>query len=623
MSKDHNKEHLNAKNGQVEKEQPQAPAPEKKFSSGKSFLRRLFIGGKVKDLDIYAEELVESPSKAVWNNFKSRKSAILGLVLIIFMILLCFIGPLIWPVDILQQDPTMQNLKPGYYFLKIPGELKRGAHKLSMGNSFGAGITKDGTKIMVWGELNDKLKAIPELEAGETWQDLACGNTHIVAVTDQGRVVSWGDKHHGLAKPPKTRGKVERVYAGRWVSAAIDDRGDVHYWGAVLNFELNAGRINEKIVHQAFTRTTAIVLTDQKNYYVLDRSRGNIYQDGPEEIMGHVVDVAATTQTVFALTEDGVVYGWGRRDSGLLDIPESIQGHVKALSGGTKHMTALLDDGSLESWGLNNYGQTSAPSGTNYKAINAGYHNTMFIRDDDTADGWGLKGFIFGTDENGRDIFRRLIYGGRMSLTVGAVAVIISAIIGIIIGGVSGYYGGWVDTVLMRVAEIVYAIPFLPLAMILSALIQNRISQTGRIIMIMVILGILSWPGLARLVRGQILAVREQEYVTAAKSLGIKESAIIFRHILPNVINVVLVSVTLSFATSILTESTLSFLGFGVTLPTPTWGNMVYAASNSTVVGTFWWRWMFPSLALAISTLSINMIGDALRDAIDPKSIGR
>ena len=339
--------------------------------------------------------------------------------------------------------------------------------------------------------------------------------------------------------------------------------------------------------------------------------------------MGRTVDVAATDQTMFALTDNGEITAWGRNEFGLTSIPEEIQGRVVEISAGTRHITALLDDGTVESWGENSYGQTDSPSRGDIKTINAGYHNTLFITEDDQADGYGLSGYLMGTDDNGRDIFRRLIYGGRVSLTVGAVAVVISAVIGIIVGGLAGYFGGWIDMLLMRLAEVINAIPFLPLAMILSALVQNRVDETGRVYMIMVILGILSWPGLARLIRGQILAVREQEYVTAAKSLGIRERGIIFRHILPNVLNVVLVSITLSFASSILTESSLSFLGFGVTLPTPTWGNMVFAASNSRVVGEFWWRWLFPSLALAISTLSINMIGDALRDAIDPKTASR
>ena len=339
--------------------------------------------------------------------------------------------------------------------------------------------------------------------------------------------------------------------------------------------------------------------------------------------MGRTVDVAATDQTMFALTDNGEITAWGRNEFDLTSIPEEIQGRVVEISAGTRHITALLDDGTVESWGENSYGQTDSPSRGDIKTINAGYHNTLFITEDDQADGYGLSGYLMGTDDNGRDIFRRLIYGGRVSLTVGAVAVVISAVIGIIVGGLAGYFGGWIDMLLMRVAEVINAIPFLPLAMILSALVQNRVDETGRVYMIMVILGILSWSGLARRFRGQILAVREQEFVTAAKSLGIRERGIIFRHILPNVLNVVLVSITLSFASSILTESSLSFLGFGVTLPTPTWGNMVFAASNSRVVGEFWWRWLFTSLALAISKLSINMIGDALRDAIDPKTASR
>ena len=205
-------------------------------------------------------------------------------------------------------------------------------------------------------------------------------------------------------------------------------------------------------------------------------------------------------------------------------------------------------------------------------------------------------------------------------MTIGAISVIISAIIGILVGGLSGYYGGKVDMILMRLAEIVGALPFLPLAMILSAVLGNKVSDIGRICLIMVILGILGWPGLARLVRGQILAEREKEFVTAAKAMGIKESSIIFKHILPNVITVIIVNLTISFATCLLTESSLSFLGFGVTEPSPTWGNMLSGSQSSQVIGTYWWRWVFPSIALGLSTISINIIGDGLRDAIDPKS---
>ena len=176
---------------------------------------------------------------------------------------------------------------------------------------------------------------------------------------------------------------------------------------------------------------------------------------------------------------------------------------------------------------------------------------------------------------------------------------------------------------LMRFAEIMGAIPFLPFAMTLSVVLGNSVNETQRIVLIMVILGILEWPGLARLVRGQILSEREKEFVTAARAVGIKEGIIIFRHILPNVISVVIVNITLRYATSLLTESSLSFLGFGVVEPNPTWGNMITGSQNAAVIANYWWRWAFPAIALSLSTISINMLGDGLRDAIDPKSAER
>ena len=160
---------------------------------------------------------------------------------------------------------------------------------------------------------------------------------------------------------------------------------------------------------------------------------------------------------------------------------------------------------------------------------------------------WGLKGYLFGSDELGRDVFTRILNGGRMTMTIGAISVIISTIIGIIVGGVSGFFGGWVDIVLQRITEIVACLPFLPMAMILTSIIGNSMTESARIALIMVILGILSWPSLARLVRAQVLAEREQEFVTAANAMGVKRSVIVFKHIIPNVISVIIVSATLDF----------------------------------------------------------------------------
>ena len=226
-----------------------------------------------------------------------------------------------------------------------------------------------------------------------------------------------------------------------------------------------------------------------------------------------------------------------------------------------------------------------------------------------------------GTDGRGRDIFTRIVHGGKMTMTIGAVAVLVSSAIAIVVGCVSGYFGGTVDILLMRVTEIFASIPFLPFAMLLSQIIKYYdITETARIFIIMLILGALSWPGLARMIRGQVLAEREKEFVTAARALGVKERTIAFRHVLPNVVSVILVSMTLDFAGCLLTEASLSYLGFGVQQPQPTWGNMLTGCNNSTVIQNYWWQWVFPSLFLSIATVCINVVGDCMRDALDPKT---
>ncbi|MDD4763817.1 MAG: ABC transporter permease subunit, partial [Sphaerochaetaceae bacterium] len=343
----------------------------------------------------------------------------------------------------------------------------------------------------------------------------------------------------------------------------------------------------------------------------------------PKEVQGRVVDIATTDKATAALTNDGVVHVWGSDNFNILEIPEHIQGRTVHITAGRGHFTVLLDDGSVESWGSNNFKQANAPKLNDIVDVSSDYFQNYAIDSKGNIHTWGLKGYMMGTDQYGRDLFTRLVSGGRITLTIGAIAVVIAGIIGIIIGSFSGYYGGRIDILLMRLAEVVNAIPFLPLAMILSAIIGSKISETGRIAMIMVILGLLSWPSLARLVRGQILAAREQEFVTAAKAMGIKEVKIIFKHILPNVITVVLVNLTLSFALCMLYESSLSYLGFGVNEPNATWGNMLYGCNDSTVMSQYWWRWVFPSIALSLCTISINMAGDGMRDAIDPKSNDR
>lgn len=230
------------------------------------------------------------------------------------------------------------------------------------------------------------------------------------------------------------------------------------------------------------------------------------------------------------------------------------------------------------------------------------------------------KEHILGTDELGRDYLTRILYGGRISMKVGLFAVIIQVIIGSLVGGLAGYYGGWVDNLLMRLVEIVMSFPFMPLAITISAVVGVRVKPEQRMYIVMMIIGLLSWPGLARMVRGQILSLREQEFILAAKALGIRDRKIIWRHLIPNTVGYIIVSATLGMAGAILSEAGLSFLGLGVTPPVPTWGNLVQNARDMYVLKNRVWLWLPPGLCIFMAVMSINLLGDGLRDAIDPKS---
>ncbi|MDR2898732.1 MAG: ABC transporter permease subunit, partial [Clostridiales bacterium] len=293
------------------------------------------------------------------------------------------------------------------------------------------------------------------------------------------------------------------------------------------------------------------------------------------------------------------------------------------IAAGSNHFTVLLDDGSVVSWGQNTKNQTNAPGGNNYVDISADYLQNYAITDAGKVSTWGLKGYLMGTDDVGRDIFPRLLEGGRVSLSVGIIAVVIASIIGIVIGGISGYFGGKTDVFLMRVTEIFNAIPFLPFAILLSYIVGSNVTPYMRVFLMMAILGCLNWAPLARLVRGQILSVRENEYITAAKAMGVNETSIFVRHMFPNILGSVLVNITLRITVAMIYESTLSFIGFGIKEPTPSWGNMLSTSLDANAIRSYWWCWAFAAATLCLATISIYMIGDGLRDAVDPKSSER
>ena len=230
------------------------------------------------------------------------------------------------------------------------------------------------------------------------------------------------------------------------------------------------------------------------------------------------------------------------------------------------------------------------------------------------------KAHWLGTDRNGMDMLTRLMYGGRVSLIIGFIVEIISTVLGIILGGIAGYFGKWVDNLIMRIVDIFYCIPSMPLIIILGAAMDAMsVDPQLRMLYLMLILGFLGWPGMARLIRGQILSLREQEFMTATEALGISVSRRIFKHLVPNVIPQIIVSVSMGIGGTILTEATLSFLGLGVKFPFASWGNIINDVNNTFVLTTYWFIWIPAGLLLLLTVLAFNLVGDGLRDAFDPK----
>lgn len=231
------------------------------------------------------------------------------------------------------------------------------------------------------------------------------------------------------------------------------------------------------------------------------------------------------------------------------------------------------------------------------------------------------KDHILGTDSDGFDVMSRIMYGGRISLMVGFVVVFLETFLGVIMGGLAGFYGGWVDNIIMRLVDIFYCLPSMPIMIILGAMMDAlRMDTYIRLMIMMGALGIMGWAGIARLVRGQILSLREQEFMVAAEATGIKVKDRIFRHLVPNVMPQLIVSATMGMGGTILTESTLSFLGLGVKHPLATWGTIINSVSSASAMKHYVFIWVPVGLLICLTVIAFNFVGDGLRDAYDPKA---
>lgn len=230
---------------------------------------------------------------------------------------------------------------------------------------------------------------------------------------------------------------------------------------------------------------------------------------------------------------------------------------------------------------------------------------------------------LLGTDDQGRDQFSRLLFGGRVSLSIGVIGIAISFPIGMLVGGISGYFGGWVDAILMRCVEVLMTIPTIYLLVALAAVLPPGLGSAQRFLLIITITSFVSWAGLARVIRGQVLSIKEREFVEAARSLGANPFYIIARHILPQTTTYIIISATLKIPSFIVAESVLSLIGLGIQQPDPSWGNLLSLATNASILVLQPWLIWPPALLIVLTVLSFNLLGDGLRDALDPRSLQR
>lgn len=614
------------------------------------WIKRGIFGGK-EELGGVEGQAVESPSKLIREAFFSKKTAVAALFFLAALLLFVFIAPSFIALDINYTDPLQQNVAPGYSLRTVPKQLKKSVQDVNGFSDFTVGLSKNG-KVFVWGNTEDKLnqkdlKKIPETLKKEGGVAVAAGKDHVIAVTKTGEIVGWGDKSCGqygyeevlnaISMPAELKegvnpDNVRSLSCGYQATALVFEDGRAYLWGNV-NAVRNLAELQnmQDVAEIAFSNSAAVVLkkdgsifTGREEYFRAAISSKNGRQTSFNAYMvgRKGVKIAANNKCIAVVTDDGELIVAGAFENGEDVLPALLEGeYFTDVAAGTRHFIGVTNKGNAYAWGHNEYGQCSLGKGKADRVFAGALQSYLVNGEGRLIKSAGLKGYLMGTDGRGRDVFARIAHGGKMTMTIGAVAVVVSSLIAILVGCLSGYFGGWVDTLLMRITEIFSSIPFLPFAMLLSQIIKNyNVSETMRIFIIMLILGALSWTGLARMIRGQVLAEREKEFVTAARAMGVRESKIAFKHVLPNVVSVILVSMTLDFAGCLLTESSLSYLGFGVQQPRPTWGNMLSGSNNSTVIQNYWWQWLFPALFLSLAVICINVIGDTLRDALDPKS---
>lgn len=561
---------------------------------------------------------VLSPSALIAKRFFRNRLAVVGLVILIIMFLFSFVGGIVSPYGQDESFYTDTELNTEYAGIAETTSLR---YVVAGGAEFGALVQSSANSAISAGETSFERNGITYTidepvdgvytfsQGGEI---VAYASANVVSVPSGSETPSFDFQLAALTAVSST---AETAASGTDATAdgaeATDEAGDT--------------------AADESADTATDESTDAESEEATDES-ADASTDGDAEEDAEVTDVSElSAEDVATFEYDGATYTIdeaGNVTDAADTVIATVSPYVISSSDGTTTIPDDLSEALLlavqEDVNEVAYTDTEGAEHTftiSYDAYSSVYTvtETTLNRVYDRYASPSLEHWL-GTDGNGMDMLTRLMYGGRVSLIIGFIVVFIAAGLGVIMGGISGYFGGWVDNLIMRIVDIFYCLPSMPIIIILGSVMDSlRLDSWTRMIYLMLVLGFLSWPSIARLVRGQILSLREQEFMLATEATGISVPHRIFRHLIPNVMPQLIVSCTMSLGSTIITEATLSFLGLGVKFPFASWGNIISDVNNAYVMTNYWFIWIPAGICLLLTVLGFNFVGDGLRDAFDPK----
>ena len=526
---------------------------------------------------------VLSPGMLVAKRFIRNRMAVTGLVILIFMFIFSFIGGLVSPYGQDQFFYTDKTIRKSFGEAKENTEFRYGSNSDEL---FG---------------LTEQAKAMLAIQQGKDTFNFSNHNYTMNKVSDEMFTISCDGVMVGYA----AKDMVNADAADQKLSFEFN-------YQALTAYATGAKEFTADGVTYALAEDGGVTLDGADYAYI---SRYLVQAISPDVFLSR--DFKDKLLATIATAQDGKATFTYTDESLIMNDPEQTEDGENAdgqTSGiNTEDPNAPKQDDTSNT--------ATAEYDLEFKAATNSWQilQEKSSRQYDQYSFPNMKHWL-GTDMYGMDMLTRLMYGGRVSLLIGFIVIIIETVIGVIFGGISSYFGGWVDNLIMRIVDIFYCIPSMPVIIILGAAMDaSRVDPTVRMIYLMLILGFLGWAGIARLVRGQILSLREQEYMAAAEACGLSVSRRIFKHLIPNVVPQLIVTCTMGLGSVIITEATLSFLGLGVKFPFASWGNIISDVNNTHVLTTYWFIWIPAGVLLLLTVLAFNLVGDGLRDAFDPK----